>query len=100
MCVCVCVSVQACLHAKSPQSCLTLCNPTDCSLPGSSVHEDSPDKNTELGCHALLQGIFPTQGSSPSLMSPTLTVMFFTYVCVCVCVCVLGCLYIYYLPPS
>ena len=98
MCVCACVSVQACLHAKSPQSCLTLCNPTDCSLPGSSVHEDSPDKNTELGCHALLQGIFPTQGSSPSLMSPTLTGMFFTYVCVCVCV--LGCLYIYYLPPS
>ena len=25
-------------HAKSLQSCLTLCNPVDCSLPGSSVH--------------------------------------------------------------
>ena len=24
------------------QSCLTLCDPMDCSLPGSSVHEDSP----------------------------------------------------------
>ena len=23
---------------------------------------DSPGKNTEVGCHALLQGIFPTQG--------------------------------------
>ena len=28
----------ACTHAKSHQSCLTLCNPVDCSLPGSSVH--------------------------------------------------------------
>ena len=25
---------------------------------------DSPDKNTGMGCHALLQGIFPTQGSN------------------------------------
>ena len=34
----------------------------DCSVPGSSVHGDSPGKNTGVGCHALLQGIFPTQG--------------------------------------
>ena len=27
------------MHAKSPQSCLTLYNPTDCSPPGSSVPE-------------------------------------------------------------
>jgi len=33
----------------------------DCGLPGSSVHGDSPDKNSGVGCHALLQGIFPTQ---------------------------------------
>ena len=26
------------VHAKLPQSCSTLCNPMDCSLPGSSVH--------------------------------------------------------------
>ena len=45
------------------QSCLTLCNPMDCSPPGSSVHGDSPGKNTGVGCHALLQGIFPTQVS-------------------------------------
>ena len=32
------------------------------SPPGSSVHGDSPGKNTGVGCHALLQGIFPTQG--------------------------------------
>ena len=50
-----------------PQSCPTLCDPTDCSLPGSSVHGDSPGRNTAAGCHALLQGIFPTQGSNPGL---------------------------------
>ena len=34
---------------------------------GSSVHGDSPGKNTGVGCHALLQGIFPTQGTNPGL---------------------------------
>ena len=38
------------------QSCPTLCNPGDCSPPGSSVHGDSPGKSTGAGCHALLQG--------------------------------------------
>ena len=36
------------------------CDPMDYSPPGSSVHGDSPGKNTRVGCHALLQGIFPT----------------------------------------
>ena len=49
------------------QSCLTLCDPMDCSLPGSFVHGNSPDKNTGVGCHALLQWIFETQGSNPGL---------------------------------
>ena len=49
------------------QSCLTLFNPMDCGLPGSFVHGDSPGKNTGVGCHALLQGIFPTQGSNAGL---------------------------------
>ena len=40
----------------------------DCSLPGSCVHGDFPGKNTGVGCHALLQGIFPTQGSNPGLL--------------------------------
>ena len=43
------------------QSCHTLCD-MDYSPPASSVHGESPGKNTEVGCHALLQGIFPTQG--------------------------------------
>ena len=38
-----------------------------CSPRGSSVHGDSPGKNIGVGCHALLQGIFPTQGSNPGL---------------------------------
>ena len=50
------------------QSCLILCNPMDYSLPASSVHRDSPGKNTEVGCHALLQGIFSTQWSNPGLL--------------------------------
>ena len=29
---------------------------------------DSPGKNTGVFCHFLLQGIFPTQGSNPSLL--------------------------------
>ena len=49
-------------HAKSLQLCTTLCNPMDCSLLGSSVHGDSPGKDTRVVCHAFLQGIFPTQG--------------------------------------
>ena len=61
LCVCVCVL------SRSVKSCPTLCDLMDCSLPGSSVHGDSPGKNTGVDCHALLQGIFPTQGSNPVL---------------------------------
>ena len=49
------------------QSCPTLCDPMDCSLPGSSVHGDSLGKNTGVGCQALLQGIFLTQGLNPDI---------------------------------
>ena len=49
------------------QLCPTLCDPLDCSLPGSSVQADYAGKNIEVGCHALLQGIFLTQELNPSL---------------------------------
>ena len=49
------------------QLCTTLCDPMDCSPPGSSAHVASPGKNTRVGCHALLRGIFPTQGLNPGL---------------------------------
>ena len=52
---CVCVCSRACTQT--------------CSVPpGSSVHGDSPGKNTEVGCHFLLQGIFLTQGLNPRLL--------------------------------
>ena len=46
------------------QPCLTLCNPMDCSLPGSSVHGISQAR-IRVGCHFLFGGIFPTQASMP-----------------------------------
>ena len=49
------------------QSRPTLCGPMNYSPPGSSFHEDSPGQNTRMGFHALLQGIFPTQGSNPGI---------------------------------
>ena len=42
--------------------------PTACSPPGSSVHGDSPGKNTGVGCPALLQGIFPIHESNVGLL--------------------------------
>ena len=49
------------------QSCPTLCDPMDYSPPGSSLHGDSPGKNTGMGCHDLFQRISPIQGSKPDL---------------------------------
>jgi len=63
-CTVKCISYLLCL---ATQSCLTLCASMNCSLPDSSVLGDSPGKNTGVGCHALLQGIFPTQGLNPGL---------------------------------
>ena len=57
------------------QSCPALCDPMNCSPPGSSFHGDSSGKNTGVGCHALLLGIFPNPGiepKSPSLQADSL----------------------------
>ena len=40
----------------------------DCSPPDSSVHGNSPGKNTGVGSHVLLQSTFPTQGLNPVLL--------------------------------
>ena len=61
----VTVPVTMCLVA---QSCRTLWDSMNCSPAGSSVHGESPGKDTGVRCHALLQGIFPTQGSNPGLL--------------------------------
>ena len=57
----------ACCCCLVTESCLTLCNPMDFHLPGSSVHGIF-QANTGVGCHFLLQGICPTRGSNPSLL--------------------------------
>ena len=57
----------------SHSSCLILCDLLDCSPPGSSVHGDSPGKNTGVGCHSLLQGIHPgTKPRSQALQADSL----------------------------
>ena len=71
-CVCVCLSACVCtvLYFVSHERQRTLqvrdtailCDPMDYSPRGSSVHGDSPGKNTRVGCHFLLQGTFPIQG--------------------------------------
>ena len=57
--------MEVCVHAKSLQSCPTLCNSMDCRL---LCPWDSPGRNTRVGCRVLLQGIFPTKGSNLSLL--------------------------------
>ena len=51
--------------------CLTLCDPMDCSPPGFSVHGILQARTLGVGCHFLLQGIFPTQGSNLHLLHCT-----------------------------
>ena len=86
---------EVCVHVKSLQLCPTLSNPMDCCPPDSSIHEilqarilDLMDRgawwatvhrvakswtqlklDTGVGCHALLLGIFLTQGLNPCLLS-------------------------------
>ena len=62
-----------CMKVKSEsevtQSCPTLCDPMDCSPPGSSIHGIFPAKSTGVGCHCLLPQaqIIPTQSKRKSL---------------------------------
>ena len=70
---CVCVSTL--LHSSWHTSCAVF----SCSVMSNSLQPHglqpaglfcpwgSPDKNTRMGCHTLLQGIFPTQGLNPGL---------------------------------
>ena len=53
-------------YAKSFQSCATLCNAVACQAPLSIRFSR---QGYGVGCHALLQGIFPTQGSNLRLLS-------------------------------
>ena len=63
--------IPACVYAKSIQSCLTLCDPMDCSPPGSSVHGILQARVLEWVF--LSPGDLPDPGMEPvSLMSPVL----------------------------
>ena len=55
-------------HAKSLQSCPTLCNPMDHSLPGFSVHGILQARILEWAAMPSSQGIFPTQELNPHLL--------------------------------
>ena len=71
------LAVHACSVA---QSCLTFCEPVDCSLPGSTVHgiSEANPMSTGMGCHILFQEIFPMPEIEPmSPVSPALAGGFF-----------------------
>ena len=54
------IDVYVSTRANLLQSCLTLCDPMDCSPPATLLRSwDSPGKNPGVGCHAFLQGINP-----------------------------------------
>ena len=55
------LQIHMCVCAKLLQSCSTLCDPMDCSLPVSSVR-GILQAIIQVGSHSLHQGIFPTQG--------------------------------------
>ena len=70
--------VCACVYAKLLWSCPTLYDPMDCSLPGSSVHGDSPGKKYWNGLPFPPLGDLPNPGIRlASLTSPALTGRFF-----------------------
>ena len=55
-------------ESEVAQSCPTLCDPMDCSLPGSSLHGILQARVLEWVAISFSRGIFPTQGSNPGLL--------------------------------
>ena len=78
MCIYVCVCVYICTHIHTTFICLLVCLAAQWCLsrfatPWTKPARllcpwDSPGKNTGVGCHALLQGIFSIQGSNLHLL--------------------------------
>ena len=76
-CLCVCVCVCVCVQSLSPE--WLFVTPWVCSLPGSSVHEDSPGRRAGVGLLFPTPGNLPNSGIKPtSLVSPELGGGFFT----------------------
>ena len=68
ICICMNIHIKSYICVwKSLSRVWLFATSLDCSPPGSSVHGYSPSKSTGVGCHGLLQGIFPTQGSNQRL---------------------------------
>ena len=65
-----------CMHAQSIQSCLTLCDPVDCSPPGSFVHGILQARILEWVAISSSRGDLPDLGVKPE--SPALAGGFFT----------------------
>ena len=74
------MGIELFMHCVHAQSCPTLCNPMNCSLPDSSVHGIFPGKNTKV-VSISYSGDLPNPGMEPaSLASPALAGGFFTTV--------------------
>ena len=93
--VCVCVSsicISIYVYESENVSCSVLSNSLWSHGLYSLCPRDSPGKNTGLGSHSLLQGIFLTQGSNPGLLAwlaeslPSESARRYTCIYVCVCV--------------
>ena len=68
------INMYVCMHAKSLQSCPTICDPMDCSPPGSSVHGI-----LQAWVAMPFSRDLPNPGIEPKpLMSPALADRFFT----------------------
>ena len=86
MCVCACMYMN--VYSEAAQLCLTLCDPVDCSLPGSSIHgilqarilewvaisfsRDHPNPGIKPGSPALQADALPSEPPGKSM-----------YVCMC-----------------
>ena len=87
----------ACVLCSVAQSGLTLCDPLYYSLPGSSVHGDSPGPNTGVGCYAFLQGGLPNPGTelrSTTLQADSSPSEPPGSECVCMCISMFTCLWL------
>ena len=72
------VNKSACMCAKSLQSCPTLCDPMECSPPGSSVHEILQARIMDWIAMPSSRGSSPPRDQTQVSMSPALAARFFT----------------------
>ena len=73
-------AVCACMHGRTLQLCLTLCNPIDCSFSGSPNHGNLQTRILEWVAMLSSRGLSPPVTKPPTLISPALAGRFFTTV--------------------